>query len=170
MPGCRETRPWHALVITLAMLCCAQSAWASSGEQELWFGAGADDAIQPSVHGRYLYDQSDFWSYGVGLEHRLDGPLTAGRTAALAELRMVIDALTFVPALSLVGGAAMTWPSADVVGLVRLEASAAWRPARAWGLMLRIGAERELVAEGATMIIVSLAWGRFFGGASDLDL
>jgi hypothetical protein len=170
MSACPDVRRWMLAAMALMAICVARPAHASSGEQEMWFGAGADEQIRTSVHGRYLFDLSDFWSVGGGLEHRVDGPLSAGRSAVLAELRMVIDALTYVPALSLVGGAGMGWPGAKVNGIVRLEGSVAWRPARKWGLMLRLGAERSLVAGAATTVMVSLAWGRYMGGAADLDI
>ncbi len=170
MKNCLDLRQPAALMLIVLLMAVSSSAQASSGEHELWFGAGVDGDIQPSVHARYLYDQSDFWSIGGGVEHRLDGALSAGRSAALAELRMVIDALTFVPALSLVGGGVMTWPKAEVAGLLRLEASVVWRPARDWGVMLRIGAERQLVDQAATTMLVTLAWGRYLGGAADLEL
>lgn len=169
MPDFRSPHIGLAAVTCLAALFHALPATATGGEQALWAGAGLSaDCL--ALEGRYLYDLSDFWSLGGGLEQRLAWPLDEGRSAAFAEARMVIDALTFVPALSLVGGGAYVWPTGVVVAMARLEASLAWRPARDWGLMLRAGVERQFDEGAATALIISLAWGRFSGGASDLDL
>ena len=159
---------------TLAALCAvlllrAAPAAAAAGEHEVWLGAGLS-ADSVALDARYLFDMSDFWSFGGGLEQRLGWSVEPGRSAALAEVRMVIDALTFVPALSLTGGVAMDWPSSTALGLARLEASIAWRPARAWGLLLRIGLEQQMDASATRAMLISLAWGRYLGGASELDL
>lgn len=170
MPDSARKLPRHALaVVCLVASMAAAPAFAAAGEHQLWLGAGAG-ADGPAVDGRYLFDISDFWSIGGGLEHRLGWPIDAGSTVALAEARMVIDALTFVPALSLTGGAVADWPGAELAALARLEASVAWRPTRTWGLLLRLGVEQRLDPTAIRSVLVSVAWGRFLGGASDLDL
>ncbi len=141
---------------------------ATQGEHELWLGVGADTEKHAAVEARYVYNLSDFWAVGAIAHERRGSPLSRGRTSGLAEVRTVIDALTFVPAISLAAGPAVVWPGTQWTTLARIEVSVAWRPERNWAAICRLAAERSLDGTAWNwMLLVGV--GTFGGAANDLD-
>ena len=141
---------------------------ATEAEHEWWIGVGGDTASYALVEARYLYNVSDFWALGAVAQEQRGSPLAKGRSSGLVEVRTVIDALTFVPALSVMAGPALHWPAAEWTAVGRIEASVAWRPERGWAAVCRFAAQRSLEDKRWSWLLL-IGLGHFVGGVGDLD-
>lgn len=163
------SRGLAGLVAALALCAIPSSAQAAAGELELWGGLGTDGAARVAVEGRLLYDLDDFWAVGALLEQRQGWPILHGQTSAFAVGRLIIDALTWVPAITAAAGAQAQWPGGALRAVGRVEGSLAWRPTRAWAAVARLGLQRSFETEADTWILLTVGVGWMRGGATDLD-
>ncbi len=170
-------RPWvthgglaralrYLLAASVLLLVAAAPALATEGERELWLGIDAETTVRvgPSVQARYAL--TDFWALGGTVQHRL-GRDGAGESGATADVRLTIDALTFVPSVDVGVGAATTWHD-GVVPLARAGLALAWRPQRDHAWRLRVGVE-QVGLDGAPRPFLSLSWGWIRSATGDLD-
>ena len=157
----------------VAALCLWPSlAWATAGESEISAGVAAGRSAElwsAGIDAQYLYDWTDFWALGASVhDRRLLSDLPHGGSAVAADLRYALDALTFVPSVGAAVGAAVG--SGGVAPFLRAEASLGYRPSRAWGLTVHVGAEQESVSAWAPRWTAGLAFTWYRGAGIGLDL
>jgi hypothetical protein len=163
MPGRAPTfgRFLSAAALVVCGLGLPASAQAARGEHEVHgaAGVGRGEADVYGASARWLYNATDFWAFGVALQDRRWVGGGGGETAALGEARLVVDALTWVPALGF--GVGPAWRSDASTGerwaaVGRVDAQLGWRPVRSWAAWLRLGAERALWGGAQTRWVLSL--------------
>jgi hypothetical protein len=116
-----------------------------------------------------LYNLSDFWAVGGAVrDRRFLWDVPAGVTAATADVRMVLDALTWVPSLGIAAGP--SWGADGFAWQGRVEVAMGYRPARDWGLVFRGGAESDLAAGTPLRWTFGVGWVWYRGAGIGLDL
>lgn len=172
----RPSRPATRRRLAAALVCAAVAmtiapAQASTGERELagsllLDGSGRIGAALSSAW---------WWSDLVAFGAALDGSFTVAdatlphRLAARGEVRVAIDALTWVPWLELGAGYGVH-PEVWSGGLLlRAGAGVAYRSSRAFSWQARVAWERLAVNRGGDtlQLCIGFAWHR--GGAGTLD-
>ena len=166
----------HAPRVTFVALIClvlgaSSAAFATAGEHEGWLGVDADAAPRAGVSARYRYAWTDFWAVGMTLQHRIRVgealDLARMQTAAFADVRVTLDALTWAPSVVVGLGGVTEWEG-TVAPAAHAAAVLAYRPARDWSLQLCIGVDQPL-ADGAPQFFVSVSFGWIRGAAGGLD-
>lgn len=163
-----------AILTSIAVLL-PTTCLASAGENEWSVGLGTSfaPAGRLGLEAAWLRNLTDFWGAGIGVRDRRDlGNLPDGALSAAADVRLVVDALTWVPAVTLGAGVAMINDNHGLQAsvLLRAEASLGWRPARDWGLVAHVGAEHYGGVDGDTFGIVGVGWIHYSGSGIGLDL
>ncbi|MCO4763267.1 MAG: hypothetical protein KC502_17240 [Myxococcales bacterium] len=157
-------RRWLGMAALLGMLALPTASVASEGDHELWAGVAVTETPKLGAALRYRYAFTDFWAIGAALQHRrdLDG---AHESAGLGEVRLTIDALTWVPSIAVGVGAAMAG-GADPALMARVAGELAYRPARDWALSVQVGVEQ---LQDVPRLYVGFSYGWLRTKASDLD-
>lgn len=163
-----SSAPVAALVVVLAsVLLGPRPVHAGQGETEWGVAVGASQDSAATWAGRFAggvhYNLHDLWSVG-GLVLG-DAGETRQDIAALARGRMIIDALTWVPSVTVGAGVTSlgggTW-------LARAAAEIAYRPSRPRSWFLRFGAEISGVST-VPAIAIELGARWHFSPADALD-
>lgn len=163
-----------SLVLAAAALASsALPAYATQGEHEVSAGlsAGAGSGCAGpwiGADGRWLLHATDFWAFGAALrDRRCGGDWGSGTTAASAEARWTLDALTWIPSLAASAGLGRT--AQGLVPALRAEASMDWRGQPGWGVSLRLAHERDGWSDAGRWLL-TLAWVGYRGRGTGLDL
>jgi hypothetical protein len=168
-------RPGRAALAALVagVVLVPRAAPASAGEQEAWLALGArlepSGSLAAAGELRWLHNLDDYWALGLTLQDRRKALGGGGDEALLGTARLVVDALTWIPALAVSLGPAWS-PGGGWDALVRLEGSLGWRPARTWGLAVVLAAEQPARLTEAPRWLGCLGAVFYFGGVPDLDL
>ncbi len=168
----RRHAPRGALVGLLGLVLCASSAaFATADEHEGWLGVDADTAPRAGISARYRYAWTDFWAVGMTLQHRIRvgdaQALPTMETAAFADARLTLDALTWAPSVVVGVGGVTAWDG-TVAPIARAAAVLAYRPARDWSLQLCVGVDQRLT-DTAPRPFVSVSFGWIRSVTSGLD-
>lgn len=151
-------------------------ARATAGEWEASAGVamGARNGALAGVEAGVSRHLSDFWSCGVSVRDlRVLGDLGQGHTAALADVRFVLDALRWVPAVTVsIGGVIDARPDARSSAAVRAEFSLGYRVARSWGVAGFAAVQQPWSLDGVGTAYGSggVRWQWFTGGPDAPDL
>lgn len=154
-----------------AVVCAVVPARASTGERELAASLLADGSGRVGA----ALSSAWWWSDLVAFGAALDGSFTVAeatlphRLAARGEVRVAIDALTWVPWLELGAGYGVH-PEVWTGGLLlRAGAGVAYRSSRAFSWQARVAWERLTANRGGDtlQLCIGIAWHR--GGAGTLD-
>lgn len=160
-----------ATALCLAAWLLPAPALAGAGEHELGAGLTLDDARRPGMALSGLWWWTDLVGAGAVLDAAAapDGASLPTRIAARGEVRVAIDALTWVPWLEAGVGWATHPQTWDHGLLLRAGAGVAWRGSRAYSLQLRVAWERAALLRGGDtlQLLIGVAWHR--GGAGELD-
>lgn len=162
-----------AAAVATVLAALPSPAAATQGEYEyslgLSAGAGPDCAgglVGPEA--KALLHATDFWAFGAAArDRRCTARWQDGSTAATAEARWTLDALTWIP--SLAGGIGVAHTPAGWLPQLRAEASLDWRGQPSWGVSLRLAHERD-GWDSAGRWLVTVAWVGYGGRGTGLDL
>jgi hypothetical protein len=168
-----------AIVLASSAALLPTPAWATAGENE--WRAGLGTSFSPwalaGLELGWLHDLTDFWGAGATLRDRRSlRSLPDGTAAISADVRFVVDALQWIPALGMGFGAAVGNDGrggsngVEMLPYLRFEASLAYRPARTWGVVLHVGADHYGGQDGSFVGTVSLSYQMYTGNGSGLDL
>ncbi len=126
------------VAVTAILLLIPCTSAATTGENEWRFGAAVASTPALALDAGILHDFTDFWAFGASV--RGGHSFTSAPTtfaAATADLRLAIDALQWIPAIELGLGAGLSGAGGPTP-LARGGLSLAWRPARSWGVVVRV--------------------------------
>ncbi len=160
------------LACAAALALPARDACAGAGEHEIAGGLLFDSASRFGLAVSSTWWWTDLVGFGVALDGSLahDAATLPDRVAARADVRVAIDALTWVPWLELGAGAAVHPQVGEVGGLLRFGAGVAWRRQRNLAWLLRLGWERALLPRGGDTLQLFVGVGWYRGGVADLDI
>ncbi len=134
-------RVWLAAVAALLFTGLAAPARATQGEREASLTAllGAPVGESLGADAQLLFHATDFWAFGATARGRwrvVDG----SSASALIAARYTIDALTWVPSVSLSGGMQLA-PQQGWSPAAAVQAELVMRAARTWGIVARVVVE-----------------------------
>ena len=181
MPGCKpmwgDARRRMALRAVLwgcalMALLPARPAFAGTGEHEIAGGLVFDSASRVGLAASSTWWWTDLVGFGVAVDGSLahDAATLPDRVAVRGDVRVAIDALTWVPWLEAGAGAAVHTQVGDVGALLRFGAGVAWRRQRELAWLLRLGWERAMLPRGGDTLQLFVGVGWYRGGVSDLDI
>lgn len=165
----RYRRGLFVMCVTIAFAASTSVAFAAQAEAELSVavGAGGDpmrDGVGVRLAADYLYNVADLWSVGA------TAVLTQGDdfavASAVATARVIVDALTWVPSLSVGAGATSLSGGA---WFFRGQAELAYRPARDTSMFVRVCAERAGASGAHTSVAAEVGYRWHFSEAGSLD-
>ncbi len=170
----RRAWAWAGAVAAAAVFACAPAvAHATQGEHEYSLGLSAGSAAECAgawlgPEAKVLLHATDFWSFGAAVrDRRCTSQWQSGSTAATAEARWTLDALTWIP--SLAGGVGIARTPQGFLPQLRAEASMDWRGQPGWGVSVRLAHERD-GWDGVGRWLITLAWVGYGGRGTGLDL
>ena len=165
-----------AATVLATGLALPSLAAATAGEWEATAGVamGARNGTLTGVEAGVSRHLTDFWSCGLSVRDlRLLSQLDQGHTAALADVRFVLDALRWVPAVTVsLGGVIDARPDVRSSAAVRAEFSLGYRVARSWGVAGFAAVQQPWSLDGAGTAYGSggVRWQWFAGGPDAPDL
>ncbi|GEM_PF-3021148 len=153
-----------ALLLLGSALMAPERAAAAEGEHEYGVAGGGGLATTgPPFYARagaqYLYNVRDLWSLGAVVYGGVDSAAEP-RFGAFAETRIIIDALQWVPSLTVGAGVH------DLDLALRVTGEIAWRPTRDGAFFARLTSEFGGIPP---LTGVEVGYRFIRGAASDLD-